>query len=95
MIKSEFVKKLADKNPHLYVQDVDRIVNIVLDEITTALREGGRVELRGFGSFTVKSRRARLGRNPRNGTAIDVGAKRIPAFRCGKDLHKRLNEPKA
>ena len=95
MIKSEFVKKLADKNPHLYVQDFDRIVNIVLDEITTALREGGRVELRGFGAFTVKSRRARLGRNPRNGTAVDVGAKRIPAFRCGKDLHKRLNEPKA
>jgi len=94
MIKSEFVKKLADKNPHLYVQDVDRIVNIVLDEITTALREGGRVELRRFGAFTVKSRRARLGRNPRNSTAVDVGAKRIPAFRCGKDLHERLNEPK-
>jgi integration host factor subunit beta len=95
MIKSEFVKKLADKNPHLYVEDVDRIVNIVLYEITTALREGGRVELRGFGAFTVKSRRARLGRNPRNGTAVDVGAKRIPAFWCGKDLHKRLNEPRA
>lgn len=95
MIKSEFVKKLADKNPHLYLQDVDRIVNIVLDEITTTLREGGRVELRGFGAFTVKSLRARLGRNPRNGTAVDVGAKRIPAFRCGKDLHKRLNEPRA
>ena len=95
MFKSEFVKKLADKNPHLYVEDVDRIVNIVLDEITTALREGGRVELRGFGAFTVKSRTARMGRSPRNGTAVDVGAKRIPVFRCGKDLHKRLNEPKA
>jgi integration host factor subunit beta len=67
-------------------------VNIVLDEITNALREGGRVELRGFGAFMVKSREARLGRNPRTGIAIDVGAKRIPAFRCGKDLHKRLNK---
>lgn len=95
MIKSELAKKLADKNPHLYIQDADRIVNIVLDEITNALREGGRVELRGFGAFTVKSREARLGRNPRTGTAIDVGAKSIPAFRCGKDLHKRLNEQKA
>ena len=95
MIKSELAKKLADKNPHLYIQDVDRVLNIVLDEITNALREGGRVELRGFGAFTVKSREARLGRNPRTGLAIDVGAKRIPAFRCGKDLHKRLNEQEA
>jgi integration host factor subunit beta len=95
MIKSEIAKKLADKNPHLYIQDVDRVVNIVRDEITNALREGGRVELRGFGAFTVKSREARLGRNPRTGTAIDVGTKRIPAFRCGKDLHKRLNEQEA
>jgi integration host factor subunit beta len=95
MIKSELAKKLADKNPHLYIQDVDRIVNIVLDEITNALLAGGRVELRGFGAFTVKSREARLGRNPRTGTSVDVGAKRIPAFRCGKDLHKRLNEQKA
>ena len=95
MIKSEFLKKLADKNSHLYTQDVDRIVNIVLDEITNALREGGRIELRGFGAFTIKSRKARLGRNPRTGNAVDVEAKRIPSFRCGKELHKRLNEPKA
>jgi len=95
MIKSEFVKNLAEKSPHLYVQDVDRIVNIVLEEITNALREGGRVELRGFGAFTVKSRKARLGRNPRNGSAVDVVARRSPAFRCGKDLHRRLNEPGA
>ena len=95
MIKSELAKKLADKNPHLYIQDVDRIVNIVLDEITNTLLAGGRIELRGFGAFTVKSREARLGRNPRTGTAVDVCAKRIPTFRCGKDLHKRLNEPTA
>ena len=94
MIKSELAKKLADQYPHLYIQDVDRIVNIILDEITNALREGGRVELRGFGAFTIKSRKARLGRNPRTGTAVDIGAKRFPAFRCGKDLQQRLNEPK-
>ena len=92
MIKSELAKKLADQYPHLYQQDADRIVNIVLDEITNALREGSRVELRGFGAFTAKSRNARLGRNPRSGATIEVRAKCAPTFRCSKDLHRRLNK---
>jgi integration host factor subunit beta len=84
---------LADRNPHLYQQDADRIVDIILDEITAALRDGGRVELRGFGSFSVRSRDARMGRNPRSGATVEITAKRAPAFRCSKDLHRRLNTP--
>lgn len=83
---------LADRNPHLYQQDADRIVDVVLDEVTAALRDGGRVELRGFGSFSVKSRDARMGRNPRSGAPVEVTAKFTPTFRCSKDLHRRLNK---
>ena len=91
MIKSELIKYLTEKNPHLYHQDLDRVVNIILDEITTALKNGGRVEIRGFGSFAVKSRKGRIGRNPRTGTAVTVDAKRLPAFRSSRDLLERLN----
>lgn len=91
MIKSELAKKLADKNPHLYIQDADRIVNIVLDEITNTLREGGRVELRGFGTFVAKERTARVGRNPRTGTTVEVAAKKAPAFKPGKEIREQLN----
>lgn len=93
MMKSELVKKLADKTPHLYIQDVDRVVNIVLDKITNTLREGGRVEIRGFGTFTAKERTARTGRNPRTGTAVEVAAKKAPAFKPGKEMRERLNAP--
>ena len=91
MIKSELIKHLTEKNPHLYHQDLERVVNIILDEMISALKNDGRVEIRGFGSFTVKSRNGRIGRNPRTGTAVTVDAKRIPAFRCSRDLLKRLN----
>ena len=91
MIKSELVQKIADKNPHLYHRDIERIVNAVFDEIVGALQGGDRVELRGFGAFSVKSRDARMGRNPRTGTSVEVIAKRVPFFKTGKELRERLN----
>jgi integration host factor subunit beta len=92
MIKSELVQKIADKNPHLYHRDVERIVNRILDEIVLALREGDRIELRGFGAFSVKERNARMGRNPRTGDSVDVTPKRVPFFKTGKELRIRLND---
>lgn len=91
MIKSELIQKLADDNPHLYQRDVERIVSAVFDEITDALANGDRVELRGFGAFSVKHRDARIGRNPRTGESVEVPAKRAPFFKTGKDLRDRMN----
>jgi integration host factor subunit beta len=91
MIKSELVQKIADKNPHLYHRDVERIVNRVFDEIIDAMKQSNRVELRGFGAFSVKERNARLGRNPRTGESVDVTEKRVPFFKTGKELRQRLN----
>jgi len=91
MIRSELIQKLADENPHLSRRDVERIVATIFDEITIALANGGRVELRGFGAFSVRKRDARRGRNPRNGEAVDVGAKAVPFFKAGKKLRCDLN----
>ena len=91
MIKSELIQKLADENPHLYQRDVERIVSSVFDEITEALARGDRVELRGFGAFSVKHRDARTGRNPRTGESVEVPEKRVPFFKTGKDLRDRMN----
>jgi integration host factor subunit beta len=91
MIKSELVERIATKNPHLYHRDVERIINTILGEIVRSLAEGDRVELRGFGAFSVKSRDARQGRNPRTGESVDVHAKRVPFFKTGKELRERLN----
>ncbi len=91
MIKSELVQKIADKNPHLYHRDVERIVNRVFDEVIDAMKTGSRVELRGFGAFSVKERDARQGRNPRTGEAVEVTEKRVPFFKTGKELRQRLN----
>lgn len=92
MIKSELVLKLSEKNPHLNKRDVENIVNTVLDEITNALVQENRVELRGFGAFSVKKREARVGRNPRSGESVSVDEKVTPVFRTGKELRIRLNE---
>ncbi|MCF6200354.1 MAG: integration host factor subunit beta [Hyphomicrobiaceae bacterium] len=92
MIKSELVQKIADKNPHLYHKDVERIVNTILDEIVGTLSKNKRVELRGFGAFSVKHRPSRLARNPRTGEKVPVDEKYIPFFKTGKDLHRRLNK---
>ena len=91
MIKSELVARLTARYPHLYHRDVERIVTTVLDSISKALAEGHRVELRGFGAFSVKVRPSRMGRNPRTGEPVSVGQKRAPFFRTGKELRERLN----
>ena len=91
MIKSELVGRLAQRYPHLYHRDVERIVSTLLDEIAQALSDGRRVELRGFGVFSVKVRSSRTGRNPRTGQPVSVGQKRAPFFRTGKELRERLN----
>ena len=91
MTKSELILRLAELNPHLFQRDVERIVSTVLDEISTALSAGDRVELRGFGAFSVKVRPARQGRNPRTGETVSVDEKRVPFFRTGKELRERLN----
>jgi len=91
MIKSELVQIVAEQNPHLFQRDVENIVNAILDEISEALAAGNRVELRGFGAFSVKHRGARVGRNPRTGERVEVEEKWVPFFKTGKDLRERLN----
>ncbi len=91
MIKSELVQKIADENPHLYQRDVERIVGTIFDEIVGAMADGKRVELRGFGAFSVKKRDARTGRNPRTGETVKVEEKHVPFFKTGKLLRDRLN----
>jgi integration host factor subunit beta len=91
MTKSELIQRLAERNPHLFQRDVERIVATILDEITAALARGDRVELRGFGAFSVKHRGARTGRNPRTGESVSVAEKVVPYFKTGKELRERLN----
>lgn len=91
MTKSELILQLAEQNPHLYQRDVERIVSTIFDEITNALANGDRVELRGFGAFSVKERGARVGRNPRTGESVQVARKFVPFFKTGKELRERLN----
>ena len=86
---------IADKNPHLYHRDVENVVNAILGEITQALSEGNRVELRGFGAFSVKNRPARKARNPKTGEQVSVEEKWVPFFKTGKALRERLNEEKS
>jgi integration host factor subunit beta len=86
------IARLAEANPHLYQRDVERIVTAIFDEITDALEKGERVELRGFGAFSVKQRPSRMGRNPRTGEAVHVAEKHVPFFKTGKELRERLNE---
>ena len=91
MTKSELITKLANENAHLYQRDVESIVTTIFDEISRALAHGDRVELRGFGAFSVKERGSRIGRNPRTGESVEVGEKYIPYFKTGKQLRERLN----
>lgn len=92
MTKSELVQRLAAMHPDLHASDLERVVNTIFDEITMTLAEEGRVELRGFGSFSVRRRAPRKGRNPRTGAAVSVPAKRVPYFKCGKELRERVNK---
>jgi integration host factor subunit beta len=91
MTRADLIKRLAEANPHLYLRDIERIVTTVFDEVTEALVRGDRVELRGFGAFSVRHRGARTGRNPRTGDEVKVPDKSVPYFKTGKELRERLN----
>ncbi len=91
MIRSELLQALHKDNPELRAEEIEQVVDIFFDEISQRLAEGGRVELRGFGAFSTREREARQGRNPRTGEAVSVPAKRVPYFKAGKEMRRRLN----
>ena len=91
MIKSELVQRMAARSPHLYQRDVEHIVDAILGGIGDALERGERVELRGFGAFSIRQRQARTGRNPRTGNKVSVTEKLAPLFKTGKKMRERLN----
>ena len=91
MTKSDLIKRLADANPQLYIRDIQRIVDTVFEQISSALARGDRVELRGFGAFSARARRERVGRHPRTGDEVTVPSKAAPYFKTGKELRERLN----
>jgi len=92
MIKSELISRVAEQNPNLFAKDVEKSVNTIFDGIAAALARGDRVELRGFGAFTVRTWRPRpLGRNPKTGAPISIPETRHPSFKTGKEMHARLN----
>jgi integration host factor subunit beta len=93
MTKSELIQRLAEQHPHLYQRDFERISTTIFEEIATALSRGDRVELRGFGTFSVRRRQPRAGRNPRTGASVRVAEKHVPFFKTGKQLRERLNQP--
>ena len=95
MTKSELIACIAERNPHLFHRDVERIVGTIFEEISAALSRGDRVELRGFGAFSVKHRDSRIGRNPRTGQAVSVSEKAVPYFKTGKQLRDLLNAPQS
>lgn len=91
MIRSELIAALQKEQPDLAPREVEQIVSCFFDAITARLADGGRVEIRGFGTFTTRPRDGRTGRNPRTGAAVEVTAKRVPYFKPGKEMRARLN----
>jgi integration host factor subunit beta len=91
VIRSELLQHLAEENPGLRPDEIEKILDIFFNNIIQRLAEGGRVELRGFGAFSTRSREPRKGRNPRTGEAVDVPGKRVPYFKPGKEMRARLN----
>jgi integration host factor subunit beta len=91
MVKSELVQRIAAQRPHLYERDVERVVDAMLEEIIAALARRDRVELRGFGIFSMRERQARTGRHPRTGAMLPIAEKAIPIFKTGKEMRKRIN----
>ncbi len=91
MLRSELIARLAEESPDLRAEDLEKVVSVILEEIADALARGHRVELRGFGAFSVRKRKARTGRNPRTGETVHVDAKSVPFFRPGKELRARVN----
>jgi integration host factor subunit beta len=92
--KSDLILKILESEPNLFKKDATKIVNVFFDTLTEAISKGERVELRGFGVFDVKVREARIARNPKNGEAVAVPAKKVPFFRMGKDMKDRINKKK-
>lgn len=92
MLRSELVLRLSEEHPHLPLKRVEQAVDVIFEEISAALERGDRVELRGFGAFSVRQREARKGRNPRTGDAVEVPSKRVPFFKAGKELRMRIND---
>lgn len=92
MTKSELIEKIAAKNPHLLIKDVERIVAVIFDRIIDALAKGERVEFRGFGAFSVRERSPRIAKNPRTGEQVKVEERKIPHFKIGKQLFELLNK---
>ena len=91
MTKSELIQRLSKRFPHLFQRDIEQLVNTILGEVTKSLMEGGRVELRGFGAFSVRKREARKARNPKNGQEVHIGERHAIYFRTGKDLRDKIN----
>jgi integration host factor beta subunit len=91
MTKSELVDKVSEANAALTRKDSEAIVNIIFDSMGDALRCGEKVEIRGFGSFTVRERSAREARNPKSGEVVNIPAKRVPFFKTGKELRERVD----
>ena len=92
MTKSELVAGISEKRSDLSKKDIEQVVNTIFDSMRKALVREERIEIRGFGSFTVKHREARTGRNPKTGTPVKIPAKRIPFFTVGKELRERVNK---
>jgi integration host factor subunit beta len=91
MLKSDLVWRISQQNPHLYLHDVEKIVDAIFDEITASLARGKRIELRGFGTFSVNVHEARTGRNPRTGALVPIPKRAHPHFKPGKEMKERLN----
>jgi integration host factor subunit beta len=93
MTKSDLILRLSRKFPDLIKRDIERIVNLILNEIAESLKKGGRVEIRGFGAFSVRKREARIARNPKNGKEVSIGERHAIYFRTGKELREKINKP--
>jgi len=91
MTKRDLIDEVEKRYPRLSAPDAEIVVSAVFDSMTDALACGGRIEMRGFGSFVVKHRQAREGRNPKTGSVVPVAAKRVPFFKAGKELKRRVN----
>lgn len=91
MTKSELIERLVQRQTHLSQKDVELAVKHLLEEISKTLASGGRIEIRGFGSFSVHHRPARMGRNPKTGQAVEIPEKYVPHFKPGKEMRERVN----
>lgn len=91
MNKSDLVQKVAGQLPNLAFKDVEVIVNTIFDSMGKTLSKGDRIEIRGFGSFEVRVRHPRIGRNPKTGKSVEVGSRKVPFFKVGKELKEKVN----